>query len=69
MIQSTGRGGDRLAFVQEDGTVRIAKTTSAIERTAGILARYRLDHVPTDAEMDEAVALAIAEDATDEASR
>ncbi len=61
--------GDRVTFVQENGTVCLAKAKSVVEQTAGMLARYRLDRAPTDEEMDEAIALAIVEDAMGEGSR
>ena len=54
--------GDRVTFVQENGSARLQKAPSLVEQTAGMLSKYALDHVPTDEEMNEAIELAIVED-------
>jgi AbrB family looped-hinge helix DNA binding protein len=55
--------GDRVAFVMEDGMVRLIRTTSVVERTAGALKSHTLPL--TAEELREAAERAIAQEAVE----
>ena len=61
------REGDKIAFTMEDGTVRLARTGSVVERTAGML---KADVPPmTERELKDAAEQAIADDAYERMNR
>jgi AbrB family looped-hinge helix DNA binding protein len=57
--------GDRVAFVMDDGVVRLIRTTSVVERTAGALKSHTLPL--TAEELREAAERAIAQEAVERA--